>query len=264
MTDLSLFRTYDPHECASTGYPFVWKSVPCPRATDGNGDCGNKSCVWCGGDGSRRKGVKDIVREEAGHRCARCAHPFRVGASSVYEEGDELHPRRTKRDAGVSQAAVDLTLEGFVADGEVAIDPKEARRTNWSPCDELCRHGGDVRARVTPDRPWERLGAATVGQVAAATFQGNEVQAAWRILTVHHLNGRKHDLRWFNLVALCQRDHLYIQRKVHMERVFPYEHSAWFQPYAAGWYAAAYLGENLTREQTTERLEELLALERMA
>ena len=88
-----------------------------------------------------------------------------------------------------------------------------------------------------------------------------EVEARWRILTVHHLNGAKHDLRWWNLASLCQRCHLYVQRKVVMERVYIWEHTEWFKPHAAGWYAAAYLGENLTREQTMARLDELLALE---
>lgn len=46
-----------------------------------------------------------------------------------------------------------------------------------------------------------------------------------------------------------------------MERVWPWEHSDWFKPYAAGWYAWAYLGEDLTREQVGERLDELLSLE---
>ena len=49
-----------------------------------------------------------------------------------------------------------------------------------------------------------------------------------------------------------------------MERVWPWEHSEWFKPHAAGWYAFTYLDEDLTREQVTERMGELLALERAA
>jgi hypothetical protein len=100
-----------------------------------------------------------------------------------------------------------------------------------SPCDERCRHAPP---------------------------------SEWRILTVHHLrlgHDAKRDLRWWNLAALCQRCHLQIQGKVQMERVWPHEHSEWFKPYAAGWYAWSYLGLELTREQTAERLDELLALE---
>jgi hypothetical protein len=46
-----------------------------------------------------------------------------------------------------------------------------------------------------------------------------------------------------------------------MGRVYPWPHSEWFKPYAAGWYAWSYLGEELTREETLARLDELLALE---
>jgi len=87
------------------------------------------------------------------------------------------------------------------------------------------------------------------------------VEAKWRILTVHHLTGEKADCRWWNLAALCQRCHLQIQGRVRMEQIYPHEHSEWFKPYAAGYYALTYLGEELTREETVTRLDELLALE---
>ena len=35
-----------------------------------------------------------------------------------------------------------------------------------------------------------------------------------RVLTVHHLDGDKANIRWWNLVALCQVCHLIIQAKV--------------------------------------------------
>ena len=79
---------------------------------------------------------------------------------------------------------------------------------------------------------------------------------------LHHLNGGKLDCRWWNLAALCQRCHLRIQGRVVMARVWPWEHSDWFKPYVAGYYASVYLGEELDREQTQERLDELLDLER--
>ena len=47
-------------------------------------------------------------------------------------------------------------------------------------------------------------------------------------------------------------------------RVWPWEHSDWFKPYVAGYYAFAYLGEDLTRAEVEARLDELLALERIA
>ena len=159
-----VFRVYEPDECGADGYPLAWHCIP-----DGDG-----------------RGVKHLVREQAGYRCVRCHHPHPPGSGT-----------------GV-------------------------------PCDEHCTHGGE---------------------------------AAWRILTVHHLRlGHEHkrDLRWWNLAALCQRCHLQIQGKVVLERVWPHEHSDWFKPYAAGWYAASYLGEDLTREQVEARLDELLALELVA
>jgi hypothetical protein len=133
----------------------------------------------------------------------------------------------------------------------------------WSPCDEACTHRGPYRYEwldsawheVTADDPVSPAGL--VKQLAGL----RAVEAQWRILTVHHLTMDKGDLRWWNLASLCQRCHLQIQGKVQMARVYPWAHSEWFKPYAAGWYAWAYLGEELTREETLARLAELLALE---
>ena len=119
----------------------------------------------------------------------------------------------------------------------------------WSLCDERCTHSDDDCRFLYED----------VGDHA------NGREARWRILTVHHLltgPAGKRNLLWWNLVSLCQRCHLTIQRRVDLNRVWPWPHSEWFRPYAAGWYAFAYLGEHLTRAETLERLDELLALER--
>jgi hypothetical protein len=102
---------------------------------------------------------------------------------------------------------------------------------------------------------------ATAGEMYRA---GAFVEAAWRILTVHHLDGDKANCRWWNLVALCQRCHLQIQGRVVMARMWPWEHTEWFKPYVAAFYAWSYLGEDLTRPEAEARLEELLALERVA
>lgn len=56
-------------------------------------------------------------------------------------------------------------------------------------------------------------------------------------LTVHHLDGDKANNAWWNLAPLCQRCHLHIQAKVVMARVWMFEHSEWFKPYVAGYYA---------------------------
>jgi len=189
-----LLRIYEPGECGADGYPFAWhKGEP---------------------------GVKDLVRELAGHRCVRCLHPFVVGET-----------------------------------------PGE-----WSPCDKRCNHRGPARLSYTAnDGSWVELEPHRLATEAGVVVgYGKLVEAQWRVLTVHHLNGDKRDLRWFNLAALDQRCHLEIQGRVRMDQVFPFEHSPWFKPYAAGFYAATYLHEDLTREQTEDRLDELLALELVA
>ncbi len=235
LDDLSIFREYEPRELGRDGYPLAWHDL---------------------GDG---RGLKHIVREAAGDRCVRCGHPFVVGRSSIYEEGDDLHALRTARETGFRQGAVDLAFEGMVADGGVRVDPQGARRTNWSPCDALCTHGGPVRVKDIAGC-WQEYGP---GEDAGPLLVMNvERQAAWRILTVHHLTEVKRDCRWWNLAALCQRDHLLIQRKVTMELPWPWEHSSWFRPHAAAWYALKFLGEHLTYSQTIARLDELLELGR--
>ena len=135
----------------------------------------------------------------------------------------------------------------------------------WSLCDTSCSHRGPTRLIDTADdgsHVDREHDLATESGVVVG--YGKTVMARWRILTVHHLrlgDDAKRDLRWWNLAALCQRCHLTIQGKVVMERIWPWPHTEWFKPYAAGWYAWAYLGEHLTRDETMARLDELLALE---
>jgi hypothetical protein len=57
------------------------------------------------------------------------------------------------------------------------------------------------------------------------------------VLTVHHLDLNPSNNEWWNIPALCQRRHLQIQAKVFMEQQFMFEHTEWFRPYAAGYYA---------------------------
>lgn len=166
-------------------------------------------------------GIKEAVRADAGHRCERCLHPYRPGTHGTGE---------------------------------------------WSRCDPSCRHGGpgrltqpDGRVTVHEEFFWPEVGLAIAGEIALPP--GPIVEARWRILTVHHLNGKKEDCRWWNLAALCQRCHLAIQGRVNLAQVWPHEHSAWFKPHAAGYYASAYLGEDLGREEAMGRMDELLALE---
>lgn len=89
--------------------------------------------------------------------------------------------------------------------------------------------------------------------------------ASGHTLTVHHATMDKAEPfdHWWAFLALCQRCHLQIQAKVNLDQVWPFEHTPWFRPYAAGWYAYKYLGLVLSREEVEARLDELLALERM-
>lgn len=87
----------------------------------------------------------------------------------------------------------------------------------WSPCDEGCRHQGDVRARNTqPDdgsRSWTPApmppieAGLTAGEVAsrvAALGPRVVVEASWRAVDVRLL-GWPHDLRPEKLSVLCLR-----------------------------------------------------------
>ncbi len=136
----------------------------------------------------------------------------------------------------------------------------------WSPCDERCEHRGPYRYRHGPDDEWFESpdDELWTGEARLGADVGIDVEAQWRILTVHHLDMVKANCCWWNLAALCQRCHLQVQGKVQMARVWPWEHSEWFKPYVAGYYAHVYLGEDLTRGETMGRLDELLALERAA
>jgi len=189
MTELLV--QYVEIQCTFDGYPYAWAHVTHALDCDLDLDCS------CGG----RPAIKDLIREQAGHRCQRCRHPY---------------------------------LKGQHGNGE------------WSPCDCYCTHG-PANTRL-----------------AETNVVDNQIvfrEAHWRILTVHHLDEDKANCRWWNLVALCQRCHLRMQRAVVMGRPYHYEHSDWFKPYAAGFYAWKYLGEDLEREEVLQRLPKLLALE---
>lgn len=80
-------------------------------------------------------------------------------------------------------------------------------------------------------------------------------------LTVHHLIPAKQmrEIFHWSLVPICQRCHLSIQGRVVLERPWMLEHTAWFKPYVAGYYAHALLGEDLDRAEVEARMDELLA-----
>ncbi len=209
---------------------FLRKHAPCPD---------------CLGMGS----LKARVRLEAGHRCVRCGHPYM--------------PKGDARMLGV-----------------------EPSPHQWSPCDRRCTHeSGPFRVPTWrepertfadwlelagvlmfegawDDEPYDEDGPPRTGDESWGHLVSTQrVEAEWRILTVHHLDGDKANLRWWNLASLCQRCHLTIQAKVVLERVYPHEHSDWFKPYAAGYYAWVYEGREVTREEAEARMDELLASE---
>lgn len=127
----------------------------------------------------------------------------------------------------------------------------------WSPCDSRCEHGRPYKIRELGELR-DVDGFQTAG---ALVRDGWAIEAQWRILTVHHLDGDKGNDAWWNTLALCQRCHLEIQGKVDPEIPYFLEHSPWFRPYAAAFYAKKYLNQILTREQVMSRLDELLQLE---
>lgn len=266
---LSIMREYEPHELGRDGYPRVWHRGIAFDTYEGTGEAAAIALYVPDSE----VGVKDLVRAEAGNRCIRCLHPYRQG-EFAWEDPEKM--------SGPRPGLPDEVLAGMMPYAQ-KVDPgagANGRAVHWSPCDAFCRHGAPVRVLRNQSEPgpgdapgwaysWptmarEALNVDDTHNAGALVVDGKTVEAAWRILTVHHLNGRKHDLRWWNLVSLCQRCHLLIQKTVILERVWPWEHDEWFKPYAAGWYAYSYLGEHLTRDETLVRLDELLALERMA
>lgn len=169
--------------------------------------------------------IADRVRVEAGHRCIRCGHPYRTGQHGKGE---------------------------------------------WSPCDKNCNHDGPLQwmnetTGLTEPIPNARnireVFRVPVGEAWIADMWPH---AQWRILTVHHLDGDKSNCRWWNLLALCQRCHLQIQGRLNPETPYFLEHSEWFKPYVAGFYAQKYLSQDLSRQEAIARMPELLALEQLA
>ena len=78
-------------------------------------------------------------------------------------------------------------------------------------------------------------------------------------LTVHHLDMNPGNCHWWNLAALCQRCHLTIQGKVIMGRPWMLEHTPWFRPYVAGYYAHQH-GLPTDRAWVKTHINELIAI----
>jgi len=54
-----------------------------------------------------------------------------------------------------------------------------------------------------------------------------------RVLTVHHLDGNKSNVRLWNLAALCQVCHLVIQGRVAFHQTWPWPHTPWMARHVA-------------------------------
>lgn len=114
----------------------------------------------------------------------------------------------------------------------------------------------EPKGTYPPD--WKAIASAVKAEAEGRCIRcghGHDPAAGYT-LTVHHLDGDKANCRWWNLTALCQRCHLHIQAKVVMERVWMFEHSGWFEPYVAGYYAFQFglLDDRETVEQNTDAL----------
>jgi hypothetical protein len=251
----SPFRVYRPEELGEDGYPLLWH-----RNVGGALDDLIGALEFDGLEIHRENpGIKHIVRAQAAHRCIRCLHPYVVGSSGEFE-GPIARQKALAADLGVNQETLDLALEDVGA-GLTTLNNSElnaAPRKNWSDCDRYCRHGGPARY-LEDSGEWSgrENPEADALQMLVCT---RPVQALWRILTVHHLNECKPDLRWWNLVALCQRCHLEIQGKVVMDRPWPWPHTEWFRPYVAAFYAMKYLDQAIERDEAVMRQDELLAI----
>lgn len=112
---------------------------------------------------------------------------------------------------------------------------------------------------------WKEIAAAVKDAAGWKCVRCGHVhdRASGHVLTIHHLDMNPANNSWWNLAPLCQKCHLHIQAKVVMERPWMFEHSTWFKPYAAGYYAhCAGLPED--REYVMAHLEELLAAHRVS
>ena len=134
----------------------------------------------------------------------------------------------SKLAAEVKAAAGDRCVRCGHPNGDRMAHPIWADRVRLlAPCTEHCTHATDGKLRT---------------------------------LTVHHLDGDKANARWWNLLALCQVCHLQIQARVIPERPYLFEHTAWFKPYVAGFYAWYHGGSEISRAEAEAELDRWLAL----
>lgn len=166
------------------------------------------------------------TKHEAGWRCCRCGHPSAILVEGVRMAG--LRPGDPPKMGIDGELAILLGVCSLTAEypGPSSRVPLVWLRFDRLPCDEQCTHASpctleDIEAGYNPHR----------------------------VLTVHHLDGVKANLAWWNLTPLCQRCHLQIQAIVKLDQIYMHPHSDWFLPYVAGYYAHRVLGESPTRAE---------------
>jgi hypothetical protein len=77
---------------------------------------------------------------------------------------------------------------------------------------------------------------------------------------VHHLDGDKSNCAWWNLLALCNSCHLTVQSRVIVDRPWILDHSDWFRPYVAGFYAHYYGELAISREEAVADIDRFLSM----
>lgn len=105
---------------------------------------------------------------------------------------------------------------------------------------------------------WPVIAWRTKREAGWRCVRCGHINCTGHILTVHHLDMDPSNCEWWNLAALCQQCHLHIQAKVVLDRPYLYDHTAWFRPYVAGYYAHLQ-GLPEDRDSVMLHLEELLA-----
>lgn len=85
---------------------------------------------------------------------------------------------------------------------------------------------------------WPEISTAVkeaCGWICVRCKHAHDIPAGY-MLTVHHFDGNKSNVEWWNLMGLCQRCHLSIQARVNPEVALIFLPSTWAMPYIAGFY----------------------------
>jgi|WetSurMetagenome_2_1015567.scaffolds.fasta_scaffold295832_2 hypothetical protein len=104
---------------------------------------------------------------------------------------------------------------------------------------------------------WNQIAEQVKTEAGWKCVRCQHIHEPGHILTVHHLDMNPSHCEWWNLVALCQQCHLSIQARVVMERTWLLDHSPWFVPYVAGYYAAQ-LGLSTDRSYVIDHAQEII------